>query len=236
VDPLIDARGIHTYYGSSHVLRGVDFHVGAGEIVGLLGRNGMGKTTLLRSMLGHVKPRRGTVRVNGDDVTGARPETVARSGVAYVPEGRGIFPNLSVRENLIVAQRPASNGMRAWTLSRVLELFPRLGERLKHRGDALSGGEQQMLAVGRALLTHPHVLLLDEATEGLAPLLAREIWRVIGSLREQGVASVVVDRNVGAVLDHAGRCTLLVKGEVVAEMASTELRARPDLLHRHLGV
>ena len=236
MDALIDARGIHTYYGSSHVLRGVDFHVGRGEVVGLLGRNGMGKTTLLRSILGHVKPRRGTVRVSGDDLTGARPETVARHGVAYVPEGRGIFPNLTVRENLLVATRPAANGASEWTLARVLELFPRLAERLKHRGDALSGGEQQMLAVGRALLTNPRVLLLDEATEGLAPLLAREIWRVIGRLRDDGVASVVVDRNVGAVLDHADRCTLLVKGEVVAELPSSELRARLELLHRHLGV
>jgi len=236
VDALIDARGIHTYYGSSHVLRGVDFRVAPGEMVGLLGRNGMGKTTLLRSILGHVKPRLGTVRVNGDDVTGARPETVARCGVAYVPEGRGIFPSLTVRENLLVAERRVANGRPGWTLPRVLELFPRLGDRLKHRGDALSGGEQQMLALGRALLTNPRVLLLDEATEGLAPLIAREIWRVIARLREDGVASVVVDRNVSAVLAHADRCTLLVKGEVVAEMPSSELRALPDVLHRHLGV
>ena len=236
MEALIDARGLHSYYGSSHVLRGVDFHVGPGEIVGLMGRNGMGKTTLLRSILGHVKPRSGTVRLGGDDVTGSPPESVARRGVAYVPEGRGIFPNLTVRENLIVAERPAASADRGWTLSRVLELFPRLGERMKHRGDALSGGEQQMLALGRALLTNPRVLLLDEATEGLAPLLAREIWRVISALREGGVAGVVVDRNVGAVLDHADRCTLLVKGEVVADLSSGELRTRPELLHRHLGV
>jgi branched-chain amino acid transport system ATP-binding protein len=141
-----------------------------------------------------------------------------------------------VRENLIVAERRAANGAREWTLERVLELFPRLQDRLKHRGDALSGGEQQMLAVGRALLTNPRVLFLDEATEGLAPLIAREIWRVIGRLRDDGVASVVVDRNLSAVLDHADRCTLLVKGEIVAELPSTELRSRRELLHRHLGV
>jgi branched-chain amino acid transport system ATP-binding protein len=235
MEALIDARALHSYYGSSHVLRGVDFRVGRGEIVGLMGRNGMGKTTLLRSILGHVKPRSGTVRLGGDDVTRAAPETVARRGIAYVPEGRGIFPNLTVRENLIVAER-RSHRDGGWTLARVLELFPRLAERLKHSGDALSGGEQQMLALGRALLTNPRVLLLDEATEGLAPLLAREIWRVISGLRDAGVASVVVDRNVGAVLDHADRCTLLVKGEVVADLASDELRTRPELLHRHLGV
>ncbi|HZI82843.1 MAG TPA: ABC transporter ATP-binding protein [Casimicrobiaceae bacterium] len=236
MDALIAARGLHAYYGSSHVLRGVDFHIGSGETVGLLGRNGMGKTTLLRSLLGHVKPKRGEVRVRGSDMTGAAPEAVARCGVAYVPEGRGIFPNLTVRENLIMAARRASDGGRGWTLERVLEVFPRLGERLAHRGDALSGGEQQMLALGRALLTNPRALLLDEATEGLAPLLAREIWRVIGALSEDGVATVVVDRNVGAVLDHADRCVVLVKGEVVADAASAELRSRPELLHRHLGV
>lgn len=235
MEAVIDARSLHSYYGSSHVLRGVDFRVGQGEIVGLMGRNGMGKTTLLRSILGHVKPRSGTVRLNGDEVTGAAPEDVAQRGVAYVPEGRGIFPNLTVRENLIVAERRSRRDS-GWTLPRVLELFPRLADRLKHAGDALSGGEQQMLALGRALLTNPRVLLLDEATEGLAPLLAREIWRVISGLRDGGVSSVVVDRNVGAVLDHADRCTLLVKGEVVADLASNELRTRPELLHRHLGV
>ena len=164
MDALIAARGLHAYYGSSHVLRGVDFHIGSGETVGLLGRNGMGKTTLLRSLLGHVKPKRGEVRVRGSDMTGAAPEAVARCGVAYVPEGRGIFPNLTVRENLIMAARRASDGGRGWTLERVLEVFPRLGERLAHRGDALSGGEQQMLALGRALLTNPRALLLDEVS------------------------------------------------------------------------
>jgi branched-chain amino acid transport system ATP-binding protein len=236
MDALIDARDVHTYYGSSHVLRGVDFRVARGETVGLLGRNGMGKTTLLRSLLGHVKPRRGQVRIRGVDMTGAKPEAVARYGVGYVPEGRGIFPNLSVHENLVMAARPGTDGRREWTLERALELFPRLRARLARRGDALSGGEQQMLALARALLTNPDALLLDEATEGLAPLLAREIWRVIGALRDSGVATVVVDRNVGAVLDHAQRCVMLVKGEVVAEMPSAELRSRPDLLHRHLGV
>jgi branched-chain amino acid transport system ATP-binding protein len=236
MEPLIDARGIHAYYGSSHVLRGLDFRVASGETVGLLGRNGMGKTTLLRTLLGHLRPRRGEVVVHGVDVTGRPPEHVARLGVAYVPEGRGVFANLSVRENLIMAARPGTDGRWRWALSQVLELFPRLSKRLAHRGDALSGGEQQMLALGRALLTNPDALLLDEATEGLAPLIAREIWRVIGALREAGVAIVVVDRNVGSVLAHANRCVLLVKGEVVADLPSEDLRSRPELLHRHLGV
>src|SRR5256885_6333110 len=233
---LIEARGLHTYYGSSHVLRGVDFNVAPGESVGLFGRNGMGKTTLLRTLLGHVTPRRGEVRVQGRDMTGAKPERVARAGIAYVPEGRGIFPNLSVRENLVMAARAGLRGDRAWTLERALASFPRLGARLKHRGDQLSGGEQQMLSIGRALLTNPDVLLLDEATEGLAPLIAREIWRVIAALREGGVATIIVDRNYGAVLAHADRCAILVKGEIIADLPSGELRARRELLHRHLGV
>ena len=222
---LIEARGLHTYYGSSHVLRGVDFSVARGESVGLFGRNGMGKTTLLRTLLGHVTPRRGEVCVQGRDMTGAKPERVARAGIAYVPEGRGIFPNLSVRENLVMSARV-----------RVLASFPRLGARLKHRGDQLSGGEQQMLSIGRGLLTNPDLLMLDEATEGLAPLVAHEIWRVIATLRDAGVASVLVDRNVGAVLAHADRGVILVKGEIVADLPSAELRSRAELLHRHLGV
>ena len=236
MEALIEARAIHVYYGSSHVLRGVDFRVGPGETVGLLGRNGMGKTTLLRSLLGHLVPRRGEIHVRGVDATGSAPERIAQQGVAYVPEDRGIFPNLTVRENLVMAARAGLNGRRGWTLARVLDAFPRIGARLRHRGDQLSGGEQQMLSIGRALLTNPDVLLLDEATEGLAPLIAREIWRVIATLRQAGVATVVVDRNVGAVLAHADRCTLLVKGEIVADLPSAELRSQPELLHRHLGV
>jgi branched-chain amino acid transport system ATP-binding protein len=233
---LIEARSLHAYYGSSHVLRGVDFHVAPGETVGLFGRNGMGKTTLLRTLLGHVSPRRGAVRIRGVEVTGLPPEKIARQGVGYVPEGRGVFPNLTVRENLVMAARAGVSGARSWTLERVLSTFPRLTARLSHRGDQLSGGEQQMLAIGRALLTNPDALLLDEATEGLAPRIAQEIWRVIGSIREAGVATVIVDRNIGTVLAHADRGVVLVKGEVVADLPSTELRSRTELLHRHLGV
>jgi branched-chain amino acid transport system ATP-binding protein len=236
MDALIQARGVHSYYGSSHVLHGVDFCLGAGEMVGLFGRNGMGKTTLLRTLLGHVVPREGAVHVRGIDVTGSPPERIARQGVAYVPEGRGVFPNLSVRENLVMAARPGPSGGRSWSLERVLDTFPALVARLSHRGDQLSGGEQQMLAIGRALLTNPDALLLDEATEGLAPLIAREIWRVIASLRGTGVATILVDRNIGTVLAHADRGVILVKGEVVADLPAPELRVRSDLLHRHLGI
>src|SRR5205809_6352052 len=196
----------------------------------------MGKSTLIRTLLGHVKQREGRIAVRGQDLSRAMPHEVARAGIAYVPEGRGIFPNLSVRENLVMAARAGVRGDRAWTLERALASFPRLGARLKHRGDQLSGGEQQMLSIGRALLTNPDVLMLDEATEGLAPMVAHEIWRVIATLRDAGVASVLVDRNVGAVLAHAARGVVLVKGEVVADLPSAELRSRAELLHRHLGV
>jgi len=236
MDALIEARGVHSYYGSSHVLHGVDFRLGAGETVGLFGRNGMGKTTLLRTLMGHVVPRGGAVHVRGADVTGSPPERIARQGIAYVPEGRGVFPNLSVRENLVMAARAGPGGAQTWSLERVLGTFPTLSGRLSHRGDQLSGGEQQMLAIGRALLTNPQALLLDEATEGLAPLIAQEIWRVIASLRGTGVATLLVDRNVGTVLAHADRGVILVKGEVVADIPAAELRGRSDLLHRHLGL
>jgi branched-chain amino acid transport system ATP-binding protein len=236
MDALIQAHGVHSYYGSSHVLHGIDFRLGAGETVGLFGRNGMGKTTLLRTLIGHVVPRQGAVHVRGADVTGLPPERIARQGIAYVPEGRGVFPNLSVRENLVMAARPGRNGDRTWSLERVLDTFPILAARLSHRGNQLSGGEQQMLAIGRALLTNPDALLLDEATEGLAPLIAQEIWRVLASLRGTGVATLLVDRSVATVLAHADRGVILVKGEVVADLPATEMRARSDLLHRHLGI
>lgn len=233
---LIEAHGLHTYYGSSHILRGVGVQLAPGEALALLGRNGMGKTTLLRTLLGHLKPHRGEVRIRGQDTTYATPSRIARLGVAYVPEGRGIFPNLTVRENLVMAARPALDGQSRWTFERVLATFPRLAERLLHGGAALSGGEQQMLSIGRALLTNPDVLVLDEATEGLAPQIARDIWHVIGVIRAAGVATIIVDRNYGAVLAHCDRALILVKGETVFEGTSASLRAQPELLHQHLGV
>jgi branched-chain amino acid transport system ATP-binding protein len=183
-DALIDARGIHAYYGASHVLRGIDLYLRRGETIGLMGRNGMGKTTLLKSILGLLPPAAGSVQVRGRDMTGAAPHLIARAGVAYVPEGRGIFPNLSVRENLLMAARAGHEGRNDWTLDRTLDTFPRLRQRLGHGGQQLSGGEQQMLTIARALLTNPDVLILDEATEGLAPLVAREIWRILQGIRD----------------------------------------------------
>lgn len=235
-DLLIDARGLQTYYGASHILRGVDFTVGRGETIGLMGRNGMGKSTLLKSLMGLVKPRGGTVRIAGQDMTGGAPHRIARLGIAYVPEGRGIFGNLSVVENLKMAARPGVRGQRDWTYERVLDTFPRLQERLGHGGQQLSGGEQQMLTIGRALMTNPDVLILDEATEGLAPLIARDIWRICGLIRETGISSVIVDKNWKHVTQITDRNLILVKGQVVFEGTSQALLANPDLLTQHLGV
>ena len=235
-DAILEARALHAYYGASHVLHGVDFRIRRGETVGLMGRNGMGKSTLIRSMLGIVKPRNGEVLVDGSPMTGAAPHLVARRGIAYVPEGRGIFPNLTVHENLVMASRPGPGGRHDWTLDRVLATFPRLADCLGRGGWTLSGGEQQMLTIGRALMTNPELLILDEATEGLAPLIALEIWRIIGDIREQGVATLIVDKNHAAVAGISDRVVILVKGRVVFEGESPSLLAEPELLHRHLGV
>jgi branched-chain amino acid transport system ATP-binding protein len=234
--PIVEARELHAYYGASHILHGVGFAVRAGEAVGLMGRNGMGKTTLIRSLVGHVPPRRGQVVINGQDMTGAAPHLIARQGIAYVPEGRAIFPNLTVRENLVMAARPGANGQRDWTYERVLETFPRLKERLSHGGQQLSGGEQQMLSIGRALMTNPILLILDEATEGLAPMIAQEIWRIIRFIREAGIAAIIVDKNFAAVTDLTDRNVILVKGRAVFEGSAGEIRNQPDLLHQHLGI
>lgn len=234
--PIIEARGLHTYYGASHVLQGVDFTVHAGEAVALMGRNGMGKSTLIRTLLGHTPARRGEIKINGNVMTGAAPHLIARQGIAYVPEGRGIFPNLSVRENLIMAAHPAINGENHWSYERIIETFPRLGERLDHGGQQLSGGEQQMLAIGRALMTNPQLLILDEATEGLAPLIAQEIWRIIRTIRETGIAAVIVDKNFAEVSALTDRNVILVKGQVVFEGSGHELKSRPEMLREYLGL
>jgi branched-chain amino acid transport system ATP-binding protein len=233
---LIQARGLHTHYGASHILRGVDFTVDKGQTIGLMGRNGMGKTTLLKSIMGIVKPSGGKVQVKGQDMTGAPTFEIARLGIAYVPEGRGIFGNLSVRENLVMSARAGTQGQRDWTYERVLDTFPRLAERLNHGGQQLSGGEQQMLTIGRALMTNPDLLILDEATEGLAPLIAREIWRICGLIRESGISSVIVDKNWKHVTQITDRNVILVKGEVVFEGSSEQLHAQPELLEQYLGV
>jgi len=232
---LLEARALHAYYGASHILRGIDFAVRAGEAVGLMGRNGMGKTTLIRSMLGLVPACRGDVRVRGRAV-GRAPDVIARCGVAYVPEGRGIFPNLSVRENLVMAARPGVDGRRDWTLDRILGIFPQLRDRLNQGGAQLSGGEQQMLSIGRALMTNPMLLVLDEAAEGLAPRVAAEIWRIIRAVRANGIAAIIVDKNHAAITSIADRNVILVKGQVAYAGTSAELRARPEILQKYLGV
>ena len=235
-DLLIEARGLQTYYGASHILRGVDFTVGRGETIGLMGRNGMGKSTLLKTIMGLVQPRDGSVRIAGRDMTARAPFEIAQLGIAYVPEGRGIFGNLSVVENLKMAARPGTRGQRDWTYDRVLGTFPRLKERLGHGGQQLSGGEQQMLTIGRALMTNPDVLILDEATEGLAPLIAREIWRICSLIRDSGISSVIVDKNWKHVTRITDRNVILVKGEIAFAGTSDELREQPRLLAQHLGV
>ena len=234
--PLLEAAELHAHYGQSHVLQGVSLRIARGEAVGLLGRNGMGKTTLIRTLLGQLRASAGRVHVAGRDRTGQPTERIARLGIGYVPEGRGVFPNLSVRENLVMAARPGLQGQRDWTLQRVLQTFPRLAERLDHGGNQLSGGEQQMMAIGRALMTHPALMILDEATEGLAPLVVAEIWRVIGLIRASGIASLVVDRDFRKVLAHTDRCVVLEKGRVVLEGPSAALAKDEAALHRYLGV
>jgi branched-chain amino acid transport system ATP-binding protein len=233
---MLEAAGLHAYYGDSHVLHGINFSVRSGEVVGLMGRNGMGKSTLLRSMLGFVRKRSGSVKVRGVDLTLAAPHVIARQGIAYVPEGRGIFRNLSVSENLLMAARPSVDGSYVWTLQGVLEIFPRLSQRMGHGGDELSGGEQQMLSIARALMTNPDLLILDEATEGLAPQMAGQIWETLSRLKAAGIAAVVVDRNYHALSALADRAVILVKGLVVFDGSREELRARPELHQRYLGV
>ena len=232
---ILDACGVHAWYGSSHVLHGVDLQIARGETIGLLGRNGMGKSTLIRSLLGHVAQRDGQIHFFGRDLSRAKPHEVARLGVAYVPEGRGVFPNLSVRENLVMAARPGRDGRKDWSYERVLETFPRLQERLTNLGAQLSGGEQQMLSIGRALMTHPELIILDEATEGLAPLIVAEIWRVIAQIRATGIATLIVDRDYRRVLAQSDRALVLQKGQVVLAGDSAELRANPAL-GAYLGV
>jgi len=234
--PLLEARGLDTFYGSSHVLRAIDFHVAPHETVSLLGRNGMGKTTLLRTFMGLVRPRAGRVRLNGADITAARPSAIARAGIAFVPEGRGIFPNLTTEENLTFAARGARDGRPGWSLERIYDMFPRLAARRRNWGNQLSGGEQQMLTISRALMTNPDLILLDEATEGLAPMARDVIWETLRLVAASGVAIVVVDKNLVDLFDLASRHVILSKGTVVFEGPTEALRGDQELIHRTLGV
>jgi branched-chain amino acid transport system ATP-binding protein len=233
---LIQVQGLNSFYGASHILRNIDFKVNRGETIGLMGRNGMGKSTLLKSIMGIVTPQSGHVHIKGQRMNGRDIFEVAQLGIAYVPEGRGIFGNLSVVENLQMAARPGTQGQNDWTYERVLETFPRLKERLSHGGQQLSGGEQQMLTIGRALMTNPDVLILDEATEGLAPLIAREIWRICSVIKESGISSIIVDKNWKHVTKITDRNVILVKGEVVFEGSSKLLQSQPEIMAQHLGV
>ncbi len=234
--PIIEAHDLHTYYGDSHILHGISLSIAPGETLSLMGRNGMGKTTLLRSLLGLTPPRRGTVKVYGRDMTRAPTEKIVRQGIAFVPEDRGIFPNLTVRENLLMAARPGPGGRMDWGLTQVLDTFPRLAQRMTHMGNHLSGGEQQMLTVGRALMTNPDLLILDEATEGLAPLIRKEIWSVVRQIKQSGIAAVIVDKDIKALLDLADRNIIISKGRIVYEGSSEELAANPEIHIQHLGV
>ena len=218
---LLELIDLHTFYGDSHVLHGVNLSIAPGETVTLMGRNGMGKTTTIRSALGLTPPRSGEVRVRGASVTGWPAHRIAREGIALVPEGRGIFPTLTARENLLVSARPGP-----WTVERVLALFPRVGERLEHLGAQLSGGEQQMLSIARALLTNPALIILDGATEGLAPLVRQEIWGALRKLRGEGTAALVVDKEVRALLEIGDRHLIMVKGRIVFEGDSAAFAER----------
>ena len=234
--PTIEAKGLHAYYDTSHVLHGIDLTVGQGEIVSLMGRNGMGKTTTLRALVGLIRPRQGTVFVHGTDLTGAPAHQIALAGIAMVPEGGGIFPKLSAYENLVMAARPGRDGKARWTLEDVLELLPRLSERLRNMGGNLSGGERQMLAIGRALMTNPDLLILDEATEGLAPLVRQDIWATIRRLRAGGIAVLVVDKDINTLATIADRCVVIAKGRIVYSGTPAALAAERDIMVRHLGV
>jgi branched-chain amino acid transport system ATP-binding protein len=233
-EPVLAIDGIETCYGLSQVLFGVSLAIAPGEMVTLMGRNGMGKTTTVRSIMGLTPSRAGVIRFMGSDIRGLPSYRVAQCGIGLVPEGRQIFPNLSVRENLL-ATAVQRNGAE-WTLDKVYALFPRLAEREGSMGNQLSGGEQQMLAIGRALMTNPRLLILDEATEGLAPLIRAEIWRCLARLKELGLSILVIDKNVGALLRVADRHFLIERGRVVWTGTSPELAAAPDVQHRYLGV
>jgi branched-chain amino acid transport system ATP-binding protein len=232
VGALLQLDRFSSAYGEVPVVREVSFGLAQGEIMALLGRNGMGKTTLLRGLMGLTPVRRGRATFAGVDVTSASTESISRAGIAYVPAGRDIFGTLSVRENLIMCAR----GEGGWTLERVLALFPRLGERLHHGGRQLSGGEQQMLAIGRALMTNPRVVLIDEATEGLAPLVARDIWRTVSEICATGVSAIIVDRDLKRLARIVTRATVLFRGEIVFAGKPAELLADGELVRRYIGL
>ena len=233
---LLEVKEINSAYGASQVLFGVSLEVRAREVVTLIGRNGMGKSTTVKTIMGMLAPSSGSVRMAGIDLGGQPSYKVARSGIGLVPEGRHVFPNLSVRENLIATAQNRHKVAQPWTLDTVYQMFPRLNERERNLGANLSGGEQQMLAIGRALMTNPRLLILDEATEGLAPLIRAEIWNCLQRLKDAGLALIVIDKNIGPLLRLADRHYVVEKGRVVWSGTSDTLRANPQVLHEYVGV
>jgi branched-chain amino acid transport system ATP-binding protein len=228
---MLALRDVHSGYGSAEVLFGVNLEIGEGEMLALLGRNGMGKSTLIRTILGLTALNAGRILVRGKDVAGWPSHRVARAGIGWVPEGRQVFTDLTIEENLLVSSRSGS-----WTLDKVYQLFPRLQERKRHYGNQISGGEQQMLAIGRALLTQPAVLILDEATEGLAPLVRQEIWRTLGVLRQSGQSALVVDRDLAALSGLADRFAVMEKGRIVFSGTGAQLQSERGSIERYIHV
>lgn len=235
--PLLNVTGLKAGYGAAQVLFGVDLSVAEGEVITLLGRNGMGRSTTIKCLFGLLEPKAGEIEFGGKRTERLASHQIAKLGLGLVPEGRQIFPNLTVEENLIATARSnAANGLKNWSLERVYGFFPRLQERRCNMGSQLSGGEQQMLAIGRALLTNPRLIVLDEATEGLAPLIRAEIWRALEELKAEGLSLIVIDKNLGPLLELADRHFVLEKGVVVWSGTSSELRAEPRIVHEYLGV
>jgi branched-chain amino acid transport system ATP-binding protein len=234
--PLLEVEGLETCYGLSQVLFGLSLSVKSGEMVALMGRNGMGKTTTIRSIMGLTPPRAGAVRLDGKDVRGFAAFRIAQLGIGLVPEGRQIFPNLTVHENLVAASSNRLGSSNPWTLEKIHALFPSLAERSANMGNQLSGGEQQMLAIGRALMTNPRLLILDEATEGLAPLIREEIWNCLSLLKARGQSVLVIDKNVEHLTRIADRHYIIERGRSVWSGTSEQLIAEPDLQHRYLGI
>jgi branched-chain amino acid transport system ATP-binding protein len=237
MDPFLSVRGLQASYGHAQVLFDVSFEVAKGEVVTLLGRNGMGRSTTIKCLFGMLSATAGTISVGPNRVDKLRSHRIARQGLALVPEGRQIFTTLTVEENLVATARvdPAATG-KCWNLQRVYTMFPRLKERRSNLGWQLSGGEQQMLAIGRALMTNPKLLVLDEATEGLSPLIRQEIWAALKQLKQEGLSQVVIDKNIGQLLPLADRHYVIEKGRIVWKGDSNELRGQPDIVHQYLGV
>ncbi len=233
---MLEVKGLETAYGTSQVLFGIDFAVGAGEVVTLMGRNGMGKTTTIRSICGLIRAKAGSVTFDGAEMLGRPAHVIAKSGIGLVPEGRQIFPNLTVRENLVATAHNDAGAANPWTLERVLDYFPGVAARINGMGNELSGGEQQMLAIGRALMTNPKLLILDEATEGLAPQVRGDIWRSLEDLKSEGQAILVIDKNLAALNRIADRHFIIEKGVVVWNGTPEALTAQPDIHERYLGV